>query len=61
MSDFYPLATGHMAKVWAKCVCPICDSDLESVGDEREDDDTLGELMLDNLFLRLLPPACDLC
>lgn len=52
-ADFYPLAKGHMAKVWATCVCPVCDDEMRQVGDEYEDSEE-GKLMLDTY-------ACDHC
>lgn len=33
----YPLAKGRMAQVWAQCVCPVCDSELEHVADNYRD------------------------
>jgi len=53
MSDFYPLAKGHMAKVWATCECPVCGDEMEHVGDEYDDDDD-GKIMLDTY-------GCDYC
>lgn len=39
MSDHgYPLARGKMAEVWAKLICPVCDSELEHIDDEYEYD-----------------------
>jgi C4-type Zn-finger protein len=46
MSDFYPLATGRMAQVWAQCICPVCDNEMTHIDDEYEDDDA-GKLHLD--------------
>lgn len=53
MSDFYPVAMHQMLKVWATCVCPICGCELESVGDEIEEDDQ-EPLHLDTF-------ACEYC
>lgn len=35
----YPVAKGHMLKVWAKAVCPLCGDDLSHVGDDIDEGD----------------------
>jgi C4-type Zn-finger protein len=63
LSDFYPLAKGHMAEVWARCECPVCDDEIEHLSDEYEEDEG-KKLHLDtytcdhcNLFVTYVSPA----
>jgi hypothetical protein len=35
----YPRARGRMLEVWAKVECPVCDAELEHVGDDYEDEE----------------------
>lgn len=63
MGEFYPLAKGHMAEVWATCKCPVCGDDMDHLCDEYDDDDG-KELHLDtytcdhcDLFVTYVSPA----
>lgn len=38
MSEFYKVAKGRMAEVWARLECPVCGDEMEHVGDDYEDE-----------------------
>lgn len=45
--EHYPIAEGNIALLWAKCICPVCDDEIEHLTDDYESDPQLGELHLD--------------
>ena len=54
MSDFYPLAKGHMHEVWATGECPICGDDMGHVDDDILLDDNEQPVLVDTY-------GCDYC